>query len=228
MVVSNNTTSRGFTLVELMLAMAFLSAILLFATLTFVQALAIYNKGVSVSQINETGRTLTNDLNRSTNGAASFSVSGLAKPQFLCVGKTAYMWNLSDPSNPTPGNQYRMNGQPIGLVRTNDGFDARDKYCSDSPASHTIDPSEATNLIGSQVRVLDVTIAKPNTIANPNSSLEAPLIKFSLTIGTRSQDGAVDPIVQPGYTYWSCPRGTIGTFCAVGTYSTTIYVPSGS
>lgn len=229
MVISKRAKTDGFTLVELMLAMAFLSAVLLFAILTFVQALAIYNKGIAVSQINETGRSLTNDLSRSTNNATSFSVAPSPSPQFMCIGKTAYLWNLYNTSD---GNKYRIggpSGDPIGMVRTNDSVDGR-KYCSTNPAARSIIASEVTSLIGSQVKVLDVQAVSQNQAlpVEQRGSIEAPLIKFSLTIGTKSEDGQGDPVIEPGNTYWSCPAGAFGTFCAVGTYSTIIYVPSGS
>ena len=145
----------------------------------------------------------------------------MVSDQIMCIGKTAYMWNTV--ATPT-GQQYRVSGQPIGIVRTVDSIDARNTYCNS--ASRTIQPNDVTSLIGTQVRVLDVTVGQPDSAAAEGSSLEAPLLKFVLTIGTRSEDGAVDP-VQSG-TYWTCPTGTFGTFCAVGTYSTTIYVQSGS
>jgi len=221
MVIYKPTDEHGFTLVELMLAMAFLSAIILFGILTFVQALAVYNKGISISQINETGRSLTNDLNRSSNNATSFSVSD----QIMCIGKTAYLWN--DEST-AAGSRYKLNGNEIGIVRTVDSIDARDYYCGVAH-SHDLVPENVTSLTGSQVKVIDVGVSQPDTAVAEDNSLEAPLLRFVLTIGTRSEDGAVDPIPPGGAGgYWTCPTGTFGTFCAVGTYSTTIYVQSGS
>lgn len=228
----NFRVAAGFTLIELMLAMAFLASILLFSSLVFVQALNTYNKGLTIKQINETGRALTTDLNRSSSGAHSFAVSnpGSGLPtQFLCIGKTAYIWNIKD--NPSARTYVFNDGSELTMVRTKEGIDARNLYCRDG-GSTVVDKSHVNNLIGDQARVLEVSVLQPQAGGVDVNPLEVPLVRLSLTIGTSSADGAVDPVkVTPpggGASYWQCAEGNTGNFCAVGTYSTTIYIAGGA
>lgn len=233
----------GFTLTELMFAMTFLASILLFATLVFVQGLAIYNKGLTIKQINETGRSITTDLSRSSNSATNIVISGRETPQFICIGATAYMWNVAETA---PGRQVISydNGTEIGMVRTKAHVDARVSYCSDSGAStRTIAAADFTDLIGAQARVLKVQLAPasitPQDEQSEETRMNIPLVRLTLTIGTSSEDGALDPIrheepadpANPGgekIEYWNCPDTAVGNFCAVGTYSTTIYLANGA
>lgn len=229
----------GFTLIELLLAMTFLSAILLFSTLVFVQALATYNKGVTIKQINETGRAITTDLSRSANGAEQIIISGQAVPQFLCVGQTAYMWNVA--TNPQAQRIQFGDGTPISMVRTKEGVDARKTtYCSDMGGStRVVNEADFESLIGTQAQVLEIEVT-PRALEDTDiSSANVPLVRLELTVGTTSEDGALTPerVVEPlnpddpyGETvkYWRCPADSIGNFCAAGTYSTTIYLASGA
>lgn len=224
-----NKSDSGFTLIELMLAMTFLASILLFSTLAFVQALNTYNKGLTIKQINETGRALTADLNRSANGAKSLAISAAPNgksPQFMCIGKTAYIWNIEGGAG-SRTYVFSDTGQPISIVRTNESVDARmEGYCMDSGPTQ-INRSKVSSLVGNQASVLDVSIAQPD-LTPSNDSLNVPLVRFTITIGTNSNDGAIDPFKPGGSTYWQCPAGNVGSFCSVGTYSTTIYLASGA
>lgn len=225
--VKNKTA--GFTLIELMLAMTFLASILLFSTLAFIQALNTYNKGLTIKQINETGRALTADLNRSANGARTLAISSVPNgrsPQFMCIGKTAYIWNVEGGSG-TRTYVFSDNNQPVGIVRTNESVDARmEGYCMDGGPTR-IDRNKVSSLVGNQASVLDVNIAQPDLSA-ADDTLEVPLVRFTITIGTNSNDGAIDPYKPSGSDYWQCPVGTVGHFCSVGTYSTTIYLAGGA
>lgn len=50
--------NEGFTLIELMLAMAFISFLLLFMVAAILQVTRLYVKGSAIRQINQTGRQL--------------------------------------------------------------------------------------------------------------------------------------------------------------------------
>lgn len=58
-------TKKGFTLVELLLAIAFLSVLLLSITLLIVHVIAVYQKGMSIRAVSNTGKTLIDDVSRS-------------------------------------------------------------------------------------------------------------------------------------------------------------------
>ena len=56
--------NSGFTLVELMLAMAFVSVLLLSVAMVAVQAGKIYNRGTVMKTVNQSGRTISDVIRR--------------------------------------------------------------------------------------------------------------------------------------------------------------------
>ena len=60
---------KGFTIVELMLAMGFLSTLLITIALLVNMILDIYNKGLSLRAVNSTGRQLIDDISRVVSGS---------------------------------------------------------------------------------------------------------------------------------------------------------------
>lgn len=53
---------QGFTLVELSLSMAFIAMLLLGIALLTIQISAIYNKGLTMRSVNESGRLIAKDM----------------------------------------------------------------------------------------------------------------------------------------------------------------------
>jgi len=89
---------KGFTLVELLLAMAFFSFILLFITTGFIIVNRAYTKGLTTKLVQDEGRHLMEQLTR------EIRVADLIETTTNCVAidGTAYSWNLNaDSSNPT-------------------------------------------------------------------------------------------------------------------------------
>lgn len=90
---------EGFTLIELVLAMGFISVLLLAIALTIIQIGQIYNRGMTLKAVNQTARVLTDDLKRSLTASEGFNVdtnfeaSGTAGAR-LCLGTYSYIWNF--------------------------------------------------------------------------------------------------------------------------------------
>jgi len=61
----NTKTRGGFTLVELLFAMAFLSVLLLVIAYLVIYIITIYQKGLTLRAVSSTGRQLIDDVNRS-------------------------------------------------------------------------------------------------------------------------------------------------------------------
>lgn len=235
-----SSREQGFTLVELLLAMAYLSVILMFTTLVTVQVLATYNKGVSLKQINQVTRTLTEDMTRVSNSGSTASFQ--SGDGFLCIGSTAYLWNTPDrlhdgDNNGSPdGAVYRLdnnlNGELVGVVKTNLSVDAtavpynatknnETDYCAPpKPSGSVIDSTTVTALTGDQVRVLEFSRTTP---AN-----NARLAKIRLSLGTYNTVLGLQatPVKQPSGR-WECQPTGVGDFCAAGNFETTVYVPNG-
>ena len=61
--------TRGFTIIELMLAMAFLGTMLLGIATLIIRITNIYQKGLALRAVNSTGREIISDFTRTINGA---------------------------------------------------------------------------------------------------------------------------------------------------------------
>lgn len=97
----------GFTLVELMLAMAFVSVLLLAIATIAIQAGKLYNRGLTLKSINQSGREISDSLRRDFLQANAGKISGNAnlavvmvqaggadRSGRLCLGDYSYVWNV--------------------------------------------------------------------------------------------------------------------------------------
>ncbi len=107
--------NRGFTLVELMLAMGFVSALLLTIAMTIIQIGALYNRGTTLRDINQASRDVSEDLRRSvsSSGTISLATDYVLTPNAtdsvsgrLCLGNYSYIWNYAKAieANPNDSN----------------------------------------------------------------------------------------------------------------------------
>lgn len=99
----------GFTLIELTLAITFLSILLLAILYTTVQAGKMYAKGVTYKSVNQVSREVVDTIRRDFIAANASSIiittpAGASPAQSgrFCIGQVSYVWNtaalLSSPS----------------------------------------------------------------------------------------------------------------------------------
>lgn len=92
-------TQNGFTLIELMLAMTFISVLLLAIAMTIIQVGAIYNKGMALKDINQSGRSISDDMSRTVAASEAFSLTTdyVTGPDGgrVCLGSYSYVWNFA-------------------------------------------------------------------------------------------------------------------------------------
>lgn len=130
----------GFTIIELMLAMAFVSFLLLSIAMTTIQAGNMYNRGLTLRGVNQVGRDIDGMLRRDflqtdsrrivRPSAASSRVIRLSDPGQLisgrfCLGQYSYLWNdpwvLDRETDISHSAIVRdASGQPINFVRVVD------------------------------------------------------------------------------------------------------------
>lgn len=211
---------KGFTLIELMLAMAFLASILVLCTAVIIQAFTIYNKGLAVKQINQLGRTLTEDMTRAANsGKVVLDLdTANANSHILCLGSSAYIWNtvtdVRSATIPKPVKTFETSGDEVNMVKIRS---TSGEVCT-SNIGVQVNRDNAIDLLSGQVRVLSASVTQV-----PNSNL----INISFVFGTYDDDPAspVNPTeVSPGK--WECAGSGLGSYCAFGVYSTTLYLPN--
>lgn len=190
----------GFTLVELMLAMTFISVLLLAIAMTTIQISNIYNKGITLREVNQAGRAVTTDIGRSIAGSIPFDVTpktddseATANSKYvvrdgggrLCLGSYTYAWNYGSAIKggqgaPSVFNTYE-DGQAVRFVKVSD---ANGALCA-TPTTPII-RANAVDLISSGDRELAVHAFSITKTAE-DASIGQALYAISMTIGTNDQ-----------------------------------------
>lgn len=222
----HNHRQQGFTVIELTLAMAFLAFILIFTTITTIQMMRTYNKGVTIKQINQAGRTLIEDLSRSLSAGSAADIDTTFIPQGrLCVGKTVYIWNpVYTPSKTyNPVIWTKFNNKPATLIRS----DRTSVTCSNSPALNLMPTTDRFALLSDQARVLGVDVQQ-------NSDKKLVTLTFMIGTYDSSEEPALgaSPMntgglyITPYYSSGNltCRPGSEGNFCSFSSFKTTVYV----
>ncbi len=222
--------TRGFTLVELLLAMSFLAILLVaIATLT-IQVVNIYTRGVTLTAVDQAGQTLAGELQTTLNQSAGNdvqmqSVGGdESHPNGgrLCTGSVSYAWNYgptitgNDISYATPNT---INGsKDVRFVRFPDASGnacVLDKTTNDYPPI----PSTATELLVSKDRDLALRAFD----LSKNSLGSQVIYTVSMTIATNNGDDFITTGSDTGLCAPSHGANGSGddSFCAVNTFNFT-------
>lgn len=221
--------SGGFTLIELMLAMVFVAFILIFMSLTLVQMLRTYDKGNSMKQVNQAGRSIVDDISRSVRSQLPNAVDAThIDAGILCVDDAMYVWNplyVGSTLNTDPTAHTAVIGDPVSggmmarKVLSNPGAGCPATFSAAQAAPVT----EQSTLLSGRARVLRATVTQSPTAPR--------LVKLTFDIGTYSRDeftGAdhthyLTPTLQSNGTF-SCLAGSDGDYCAFAEFSTVVYL----
>lgn len=187
---------RGFTLIELLLAMTFISFLLLAIAMTIIQISTVYNHGLTLKDVNQTGRSLSSELEQGISQTVPFVIDGSTTSRYkaqdwggrLCLGKYSYIWNYGRAliaNNPLSLNTYGSTGnQPIRFVKVSD---ANAAYCAD--LSKPVDANSAIELLNvgdHSLTIHNFSISSADT-ANDTKTGQR-LYSISLTLGTNDQN----------------------------------------
>lgn len=203
---------EGFTLVELMLAMAFVGMLLVAIAVTSMNIVTTYTKGLTVREVNQVGRTISEDIQRTIATSIPFNVEpktgqptdpidsryvenraldGEVYGGRLCTGAYTYVWNygkvqeLADPggSGREPApNKYIDSDEVIRLVKVND---IGGVLCANM--SQGVDSAQAEDLLLAGDRNLAVQQLTVRSDSRDEASGQA-LYSITLVIGTNDQE----------------------------------------
>ncbi len=191
---SNN---QGFTIVELTLAMTFLALLMLAIAMVTMQISAIYVKGLTLREVNQSGQQISTDLRDSlSQSVSSVTTVGDDTGGRLCIDNTVYAWNYAESL-----------GETIGVfnIRTGvSGADATDvrlmkfirqdstEYCLIGEDGYYPQlPNTATELLGSgnkDIAIHEASITE-NTVQGDQSQT---VYAVSLLIGTKKTGELID------------------------------------
>ena len=189
---------QGFTLIELMLAMTFISTLLLSITMVGIQAGRMYSRGVVLRDVNQAGRDISNMFRRDflQANAGKINITGLRVPNNenwttgrLCLGAHSYVWNnpkyLDDPSLLGANRLFKVDGNLINLVRVVDADGGLCKRDGSGRYPETVDMAKSSNLLrpissgDGSIGIHNVTLEKITS----DSSREA-LYRLTFILGT--------------------------------------------
>jgi prepilin-type N-terminal cleavage/methylation domain-containing protein len=194
----------GFTLIELMLAMSFISLLLIAITATTIQVSNVYNKGLTLRSVNQVGRELTASLRRDINASQSFNVSNPKDTKDgtrrylvqkandnktfggrLCMGSVSYVWNYGETLTNDKASDYNKynDNTKVRLARV---IDNGAQLCF-SPSS-PVEKNMATELLISKDN-LELALHNFNITQSDSTTITSQaLYTITLTIGTNEQD----------------------------------------
>lgn len=89
----------GFTLIELMLAVGFIGSLLVLIALIIIQIMGLYNKGLTLKEVNEVSRIVVRDMQQSISSADEF------KLQYLDDETPMYPKTLGEAIEPSEGSE---------------------------------------------------------------------------------------------------------------------------
>lgn len=219
----------GFTLVELLLAMTFLSILLIAVTTSTMQIIQVYTKGVTIKSINLAGRDVADMFRRDALASSDAlrhitpdKADGLGR---LCFGTVSYLWSSADKLQQQSAHRYQNDtgngdarGDMIVLARVSD---AGAQYCTPNANgrySTQVPLSKATELLGSRegdLALRDLSIRRSVDVTDGANALY--LLRF--VIGTNEQDtiNTTDQTCKP-------PNDDTANynFCAINVFETLI------
>lgn len=121
MTYANKKRQAGFTIIEMILAMTFVAALLIGIALAVIKLGSTYNRGITVTEVNQAGRDLNTEFTQALRAAGpmeeSDSLVAVQKETTavggrLCTGQVSYVWNYASAlqSMPADGTVMRYAG----------------------------------------------------------------------------------------------------------------------
>lgn len=227
---------KGFTIIELMLAMSFISVLLLAIAFTAIQVGKMYNRGMTLRSVNHSGRNIGDTLRRdflqtdqrritrpsSSDAVIWVSDGGERMSGRFCLGYHSYLWNTPKAIDEdiNTGNAVVMgpDGKPISFVRVIDEGGSLCRLQADSTYPNQLNEAgRVTHLLKPKDKG-DVILAVHSFSVRPivwDSHAANSLYGLNFTIGT-SKLGEINTTDQ------SCIPPSDGKsnieFCAINNF----------
>jgi prepilin-type N-terminal cleavage/methylation domain-containing protein len=198
----SHVNKAGFTLIELMLAMTFISVLLVAIAMTTIQISNIYNKGITLREVNQAGRAVSSELQRSIASSVPFDVTpksdnspGTENSKYvvrdgggrLCLGNYSYAWNygktlVGGAGAPAVYNKYDDTGNtPVRFAKIEDAGGA---LCAD--VTTAVPKAKSTELLSTGDRDLvlhSFAVTETSSDAGTNQALYA----ITMVVGTNDR-----------------------------------------
>lgn len=214
-------SQQGFTIIELMLAMGFVSLLLLAIAMLTIHMSNVYTKGITLRDVNQSGLAVSDDLQRTIASSMPFNLdTTLTKPDYkyvndrggrLCLGEYSYIWNYgtSLKEGGTPLTTYVSDSTPIRFAKVID----RDPSLCESTQTAIVDKSKATEMLSGGDR--DLVIHR-FSITQTSRDTESGQVLYAIDfiLGTNTQEQINNDTCKP-------PSEGVGdeNYCALNQFS---------
>lgn len=229
----------GFTIIELLLAMTFVSILLLSIALVVIQISNIYNKGLTLKAVDQSGRAVSADIQRVlgqtqplanlegafvVQRANAASATDATLGGRFCTGEFTYIWNYGvalDQNNYQPINTYvtspNEDEKELRFVRIRD---SDSYYCTNNDGLPDVVREGAVELLAEGDRNLVVHDFSVEQIAY-DPLLSQALYRVKMQLGTNDQEAltTADMSCKP-----PSEESAFQEFCAVNIFEFTAQV----
>lgn len=208
------TRQSGFTIIELSISMAMLSVLMLIVIFSILNIIGVYNKGITLKRVNQSGRTIAAEVQSdlrsavpSNIGVRGTTLGSTFVPTGLCTGKNSYIWNVWGENGVNTDLKFDGRNELITMVKTND---PGGEYCK-TPFP-VPDKSASKVLLGDELAV-----RMPVGVAVGGGG---KIIQFEFTISTPDEN---NEIIYDATGRGSCGSGKESEFCALNSFVVTSY-----
>ena len=168
----NKNRQNGFTIVELMFAMTFLSVLLIIAMMSSLSIMRTYSKGLALKQVNQSGRSISSEVQRSLQSSQPPLNEASVQNGRLCLGAYSFVW--------TQGGEDPVvydDGERVGFAKVSD---PSGNMCAESPPD--IPRERSIELLAAQeLATIAIQSADLSRAATYSGQY---LYNFTFTIGT--------------------------------------------
>lgn len=208
---TTTAADQGFTIVELMIAMAVFSIILLAAAAGLIQVGRMYYKSVITSRTQDMARSVSEEITSAIQFSGETLVMGSGSGfESICIGNTRYSYVLNQ--------QLSDDNDDIEHVLWRDKKE--DNACTPADLSGSL--SDGVELMGENMRLyqFDVTTDQGNDY---KIATEVVYGDSDLLVGVKADGEIVDDYDDPDAVRLICDPDGIGTqFCAVAELSSVV------
>lgn len=206
--MNHSTKTAGFTIIEMVLAMAFLAFLLLAIALITLQITRQYNHGLIVKDINQISRSLGDDLTRDITASRPFDISTDSTQYYnsavsgrLCLGDYSYIWNYG--SSIAAGDNTLIKYDDGTVVRLARVSDKTKRYCLQTNGNFTVltvNKSDAVELLSQSDHDLAVDYFQIYSADTASDSYtDERLYTVDVTISTNDNRSALTADDYQGY-----------------------------
>lgn len=168
----HQSKKRGFTLVELMFAMAFLSVLLIIALMSSLGIMRTYSKGLVLKQVNQSGRAISAEVQRSLRSSQPPLNTEIVASGRMCLGAYSFVWS-------TGGQEPILydDGERVGFAKVSD---PSGNMCGENRP--VVPRDNAVELLAAQ-EIATIAMQSASLAAAPSYDGQY-LYNFTFTIGT--------------------------------------------